>query len=72
MTPEYYDMDCGDLYNHFKAQYGYVAVRNHLLMEAQQYLHRCLSKGQYSDDLHKVRTIVDRLLAWHLCDMEEE
>ncbi len=71
MTPRYYEMRCGDLYEHFRTQYPYESCRDHLLMEAQQYLHRCLLKGQYLSDLEKVGTIIKRLILWHK-EIEEE
>lgn len=72
MTPHYYELECGDLYEHFRIQYPYESCRDHLLMEAQQYLHRCLNKDQYKDDLCKVRVIIDRLIEWHNQELETE
>ena len=64
MTPEYYQTGRGDLYEEFREHYGYMFASVHLLMEAQQYLFRCRSKGQYLSDLKKVKTIMERLIAW--------
>lgn len=65
-APPYYTMPDGtDLYDRWRQQYGAYATTEHLLMSAQEYLARCLHKGQYERDLRKASVILQRLLDWY-------
>ena len=62
-APVHYRTGTGDLYSAFIAEYGLEIWCRHVEMECIQYLHRARKKGQYREDIDKVRVICERILA---------
>ncbi len=63
MVPQYYAMECGDIYDLEMRIFGHEAWERHAIMEAIQYLTRCYQKGFFEEDCRKVGVIMERVLS---------
>lgn len=60
--PYYLSASGGDVYGFLMEHFGVEAWRHHCLMEAVQYLLRCMQKGDMEGDLRKARVCIERIL----------